>query len=239
MCTPTIRYAPDLIRLASVPPCRRGAGLKCTHEHCAALDEGETMLRGASIALLAVALTACMESVPTDPVSFAESPRVTDSGIALQTTWTFNPQDNTSEKERRRRNVHIAGHRAPRSIAFASAASCVMEPLIRRQSHCPKTHLIRQSPFMVLGRPSPIRFKRRKFNIHITQVPVTVTRFLPIGRMWGRFGRTVAPATGFHDPPIRDCATLRLRLRNRRLRVGEGEGARARCVPMPVTVKLT
>lgn len=66
------------------------------------------MLRGASIALLAIALSACMESVPTDPASFAESPRVTDSGIALQTTWTFTPQDNTSEKERRRRNVHIA-----------------------------------------------------------------------------------------------------------------------------------
>ncbi|MXW67604.1 MAG: hypothetical protein F4Z72_11495 [Gemmatimonadales bacterium] len=66
------------------------------------------MLRGASIALLAVVLAACMESVPTDPVSTAESPRVGDSGIALQTTWTFTPQDNTSEKERRRRNVHIA-----------------------------------------------------------------------------------------------------------------------------------
>ncbi|MXY47946.1 MAG: hypothetical protein F4164_04350 [Gemmatimonadales bacterium] len=66
------------------------------------------MLRSASIALLAVVLTACMESVPTEPVSFAESPRVGDSSIALQTTWTFNPQDNTSEKERRRRNVHIA-----------------------------------------------------------------------------------------------------------------------------------
>lgn len=66
------------------------------------------MLRGASIVLLAVALSACMESVPTDPVSTAEAPRVGDSGIALQTTWTFTPQDNTSEKERRRRNVHIA-----------------------------------------------------------------------------------------------------------------------------------
>ncbi|MYC87160.1 MAG: hypothetical protein F4X22_02840 [Gemmatimonadales bacterium] len=65
------------------------------------------MLRGASIALLAVVLSACMESVPTAPVSYAESPRVGDSGLALQTTWTFNPQDNTSEKERRRRNVQI------------------------------------------------------------------------------------------------------------------------------------
>lgn len=55
------------------------------------------MLRSASIALLAVVLTACMESVPTDPVSFAESPRVGDSGIALQTTWTFNPQETTKK----------------------------------------------------------------------------------------------------------------------------------------------
>lgn len=66
------------------------------------------MLRSASIVLVAVALAACMESVPTEPVSYAESPRVDDSGIALDTHWTFNPQDNTSEKERRRRNVLIA-----------------------------------------------------------------------------------------------------------------------------------
>ena len=69
------------------------------------------MLRGASIVLVAGVLSACMESVPTepvsDPVSYAEAPRVGDARIALQTTWTFNPQDNTSEKERRRRNVQI------------------------------------------------------------------------------------------------------------------------------------